>query len=129
MYFHHTNTLHTPHTNFITIYCISIPLLVLSIENLASLLEKLWSARVEWYNLGLALGLPCTDLDAIRDASPNRPDDCLREVLKKWLLSCNPSKMMTLIKALSSQSVGFEQLAIELQSCSIAKVKSEVISC
>ena len=84
--------------------------LVLSTNDLHFLLTSLWSVRGKWYYFGLALGFPDTDLDAIHKCD-NSPDDCLKNVLKKWLHSGHPAKMSVLIKALKSPTVGHEQLA------------------
>ena len=76
------------------------------------LLEKLYSVRAKWYNLGLGLGISCDDLDAIKKDCKEDTGDCLREVLKIWL-SKNPLKS-DLIEALESKTVRGNRLAVEL---------------
>ena len=76
------------------------------------LLEKLYSVRAKWYNLGLRLGISCDDLDAIKKDCKEDTGDCLREVLKIWL-SKNSLKS-DLIEALESKTVRGNSLAVEL---------------
>ena len=84
----------------------------LSKDDLAELLSQLYHVCVKWYNLGLALGLHSDRLDAIKLQYSDRPDDCLREMLKLWL-SSTPQKE-DLVEALKVPPVGYESLADEL---------------
>ena len=38
-----------------------------------------------WKDLGISLGVGIGDLDGIVSANPHSPNDCLREMLTKWL--------------------------------------------
>ena len=60
---------------------------------------------VIWFNLGLALGLKQPTLKAIE--YQNKPEDCKREMLTKWLHrfdTCRPS-WKALVEALRSPNV------------------------
>lgn len=86
---------------------------VLSINCLRDLLNKVWGASSEWYNIGLGLDLSINELDCISQQE-KRPQDCFREMLKKWLRkTVNPHKSQ-LINALRQPSVDHQQLAKDL---------------
>ena len=87
---------------------------VFSMDSLRTLLNKLWSARSEWYNIGLGLGLSADELKSI-DQKERKPGDCLREVLIEWLKQRNPRKFQ-LIEALRQPCVGYENLAEDLHT-------------
>ncbi len=87
---------------------------VFSVDSLQTLLNKLWSAKSEWYNIGLGLGLSADELNSI-DQKERKPGICLREVLFEWLKKRNPRKSQ-LIEALRQPCVGYEQLAEELDT-------------
>ena len=87
---------------------------VFSMASVRTLLNKLWSARSEWYNIGLGLGLSADELKSI-DQKERKPGDCLREVLIEWLKKRNPRKSQ-LIEALRQPCVGYEQLADDLRT-------------
>ena len=78
------------------------------------MLNKLWSAKSKWYNIGLGLGLSADELDSI-DQKGREPGDCLREVLSHWLKKRNPRKSQ-LIEALRQPCVGYGQLAEDLHT-------------
>ena len=88
---------------------------ILTENDLASILDKVWDGRAKWYNIGLQLGLTAGTLDAIQKTNYNDTDSCFRETLKKWLRSTelNPS-WCGLAKALRAPSVGREDLAKHL---------------
>lgn len=110
--------------NYLILYVLMVKLLlsdfyhemlglaVLSVNYLRALLNKVWDANSEWYNIGLGLDLSSNELDGIRQEE-KRPGDCFREVLKKWLMKSNPRKSQ-LIEALKQPCVGHEQLAEDL---------------
>ena len=87
---------------------------VFSIDSLQALLNELWNARSEWYNIGLGLGLSADELKSINQKE-RKPGDCLREVLIEWLKKRNPRKSQ-LIEALRQPCVGYEQLADDLHT-------------
>ena len=95
-------------------------------NDLGELLNKLFPVRAKWYNLGLGLGLSSDDLNAIRSSEHgDSPDNFLREMLMIWLSTKNPEKA-DLIKALRQPSVGYHNLADELQSWSPVRLNVPV---
>ena len=65
--------------------------------------ESVFYARAKWYNIGLKLNIPCSDLEVYRNL---RPDDALRDILRYWLRRTNPAPTMNkLIEALRSPTV------------------------
>ena len=66
----------------------------LSLDNdLGTLQSELHEARDKWYNLGVQLKVPVSDLKAIQAKFKysNDPGDCLREMLTRWLsITINP---------------------------------------
>ena len=59
---------------------------VLTINDLNDVLNTVWFASDEWYNIGLILGIKFDTLDVIR-MEERRNEDCLRRVLQEWLKS------------------------------------------
>ena len=58
---------------------------VLTIEDLAALLNELYPVRGRWYNLGLQLQLSVADLQRIESEYKHDHGTCLRQMLIKWL--------------------------------------------
>lgn len=102
----------TPHAQLMLIASVTYILFVYFIESLNDLLNQLWDAKLKWYNLGLGLGFSSTDLDAISINYSHQTDNCLREILKRWLLK-NP-QMSRLIQAFKQPSVGLECIVKKL---------------
>ena len=88
---------------------------VLTIDDLAPVLEETYEARAKWHNLGVALRLPEHELESI-ESQCSAPEDGLREILKTWLRRVEPQPTRAaLVKALASKLVGKELLAKELE--------------
>ena len=62
----------------------SIQQMVLGVNDVVKVLDKLYDIRAKWYDIGLRLNVPAETLEKIR-----APDDnsCLRQVLIIWLRS------------------------------------------
>ena len=58
----------------------------LGIDDLNVVLNSIWDARTQWFNIGLCLGVSPSDLSVINSAKSN-PEECLREMLIIWLRS------------------------------------------
>ena len=98
----------------------------LAIEDLKQVLDKVWDARVKWYEIGLGIKIRSTDLDAIGKRHRDDPDVCFRELLSTWLKQASPKPTWALLAdALKSRPVGFEQLSEELGSQSKISGKSK----
>ena len=96
----------------------------LTIADLEQVIDKVWDARVKWYQIGLGIKIKSTDLDAIRKRHGNDPDECFCELLSVWLNQASPKPTWALLtKALKSRLVGFEQLSEKLGS------QSQIIEC
>ena len=86
----------------------------LTIDNLGDVLEAVWEARSEWYNIGLKLGISAGTLDSI-EATNQNPGRCLTAMIKDWLRSGRPkSSWAAVARALKSPMVGYAQLAEQL---------------
>ena len=79
--------------------------------DLANILQAAWKARVEWYNIGLALCISSDTLDVIKSENHHVVKDCFREMLKEWLKSEPPPTWTELVEALKSPIVEYEELA------------------
>ncbi len=83
----------------------------LTVDDLAAVQSKAWSARHKWYNIGLQLGLKADDLDCIQ-MSDRDSANCFTEMLKQWLRQGSIEKTWDkLIKALQSETVNYGTLA------------------
>ena len=95
----------------------------------------LWDTRSKWHNIGLALGVDPTTLEAIKRSNHHVVDDCFKEMLLVWLRRANPIPCWkALADALRSPSVGVhvEELPCGMFSyvCSITYLQSySICSC
>ena len=72
-------------------------------SDLSEVYERVFYARARWYNIGLKLNIPCSDLEVYRNLSS---DDALRDMLRYWLRRTNPAPTWSrLIEALRSPTV------------------------
>jgi DNA-binding beta-propeller fold protein YncE len=78
------------------------------------------AAYAKWFNIGLGLNLEVGDLEAIRNTNSN-VDDCFRDMLEKWLRTSLRPTRSNLITVLRERTVGFNQLAEELESKSLKR--------
>lgn len=86
----------------------------LSLDSLGEILEELYDVNSKWYNVGLRLKLKASALDKIKSYSSDSVE-CLREMLKEWLISCEDCTWQVLIGSLRSRSVGEYALAKRLE--------------
>lgn len=96
------------------LYYFSVSLGLLSIEDLATVLEAIWDIRNQWYNLGLLLRIPASELDSIDKDNANI-GDCARSTLKFWLQNAERPTWAALVNALQSPIVGQFVVADRIQ--------------
>ena len=84
---------------------------------LKAVLNELHSVRVNWYNIGLELGIPYTELNCFRKMYSD-PSDSLREVLIHWLKTAvdSPPSWEAVVSALRSPIVNEMNVAAQLES-------------
>ena len=74
-------------------------------NNAKEVLNLIWDYRSRWRFIGIELGIDVSTLDTI-DRDYRKADDCLTELITKWLRCTNPKPTRSAIaKALESQSV------------------------
>ena len=85
---------------------------ILTTADSAEVLRELLPAQNKYYNLGLALGLAEHEVDGIR-STYRRPEECLREVIIKFLQQTSESKRnwRFIAGALSDRLVSHQVLA------------------
>ena len=88
----------------------------LTINDLTKVQNKIWEARVQWYNLGLGLDLGPDSLDAIELDNQGKSDRCFRAMLSEWLKKTSRPTWNALAVALKSPSVGYSHLSEEILS-------------
>ena len=96
-------------------------------NDLKEVRNKVFPATSKWYDLGLELGILSDDLDTIKKGN-DEPQDCLREVLKRWLDNADLTPTWTtIIIALRSPAVGHQSFAEELeqQVCTKAEINRQ----
>ena len=85
-------------------------------DDLADVLNAIYTVRSKWYHIGLQLKIPFQTLNVIRTEHRDNTTDCLTEMLQKWLTSVSPPPTWSgLVQALSSAPVGEERLAEEIR--------------
>ena len=94
---------------------------------LKALLNELHSVRVNWYNIGLELDIPYTELNCFRTMYSD-PSDSLREVLIHWLKAAvEPSPTWkAVVTALRSPLVNEMNVAAQLESKYCAPVQNDM---
>ena len=76
-------------------------------NNLPKVVTLTWSARLEWFNLGLGLGIDKTTLEVIRHDNHDKVKPCFREMLSEWLKMVDPRPSWErLVIALQDPSIG-----------------------
>jgi hypothetical protein len=87
----------------------------LSTSDLSKVRNEILSAAAKWYDIGLELGLTPDYLDTIKRANVDS-QDCLRELLRRWLSSVDPQpSWKALITALSTPAVNYHALGSEIE--------------
>ena len=87
----------------------------LCINDLGRVYEHLIDTSPRWYELGLQLDVPPTELNKIRYQYGD-PNVCLREMLMYWLKQTeSPPSWSALVTALRRRSVGENVLALKLE--------------
>lgn len=90
----------------------------LDLHSLAEIFGKIYEVRTKWNNFGLALGMDYNDLAAVKIECRDILDECLKELLARWLKKSRPRPTWkALIEALKSKTVGFEELAEKMTRC------------
>ena len=104
----------------------------LSTSDLSKVRNEILSAAAKWYDIGLELGMTADYLDTIRKTNDD-PQDCLRELLRRWLSGVDPQPSWKgLITALSSPAVKYHALASEIEekySSGNAGIRVRSVSC
>ncbi len=88
----------------------------LCLDDLVTILTELLPACVDWYNIGLALNIRPTALNAMKAGTDKEPKDCLRDMLIEWLSASPDPSWEGLIAALRHPIVGKETLARQLET-------------
>ena len=83
--------------------------------------SNFWEARNKWFSIGLGLNMEVSDLEAIRQTNRDNVDDCFMDMLKKWLRTSLRPTQSNLITVLRERTIGFNQLAEELESKSLKR--------
>ena len=89
-------------------------------DDLGDIQDEAWDARAQWYNIGLGLRLPTTDLDVI-DKDKGDIEAKFRCMLLKWLRSGKHCTWEALCKALSTRSVNHSVLAATIRQSIASK--------
>ena len=81
--------------------------------DLDQVLEEVFDAKAKWKFIGLKLGVPKGELDAI-EYSNSSIGQKLMEILDKWLQSGRNTTWKTLAEAMGAATVGREDLKQKL---------------
>ena len=86
-------------------------------EDLKVVQETLWDVRSKWRNLGIQLDIKVEDLETIAANNSLKVDDCFTDCITQWLRqSSPPPTWVSLIRALNSPTIRFQDLAKELKA-------------
>jgi len=96
----------------------------------ATVVQELGSVAAKWEAIAVELGMQSTDLDAIKDESPEDGDeDCLQRVANWWLGGKDTKPQCSgHVGAMRSDAVGELELAknLETKYCSEQSVEGEL---
>jgi DNA-binding beta-propeller fold protein YncE len=92
----------------------------LDIRDLYVIYSNFWEARNKWFEIGLGLNLEVSDLEAIQQTNRDNVDKCFMDN-KKWLRTSRRPTQSNLITVLKERTIGFNQLAEELESKSLKR--------
>ena len=104
---------------------------ILTIDHLKIVFNELQSCSKKWYYIGLELDFSADTLDNIESESSD-PNGYLLKVLKRYLRRSDPHPTWKrIVAALKSKSVGYEQLAdqIERQYCRDCETTNDSSTC
>jgi tripartite motif-containing protein 2/3/tripartite motif-containing protein 71 len=93
----------------------------LDIRDLHVICSNFWEARIKWFEIGLGLNLEVSDLEVIQQTNRDNVDKCFMDMLKKWLRTSPRPTQSNLITILRERTVGFNQLAEELENKSLKR--------
>ena len=85
----------------------------LIIDDLITVLERVWPARSKWYLIGLYLGIDVGSLDAIKRDNRDQSEDCFTKVLSTWLRSTRTRTWKVIVEVLQSSVVGVQVVVLE----------------
>ena len=81
------------------------------------IISEIRDAHCKWEDIGIQLNIGKPDLDAINEEFRDNPQNCLAEMLTLWLRQGkSPTTWCKLISVLKHPTVGFQQLAEEIES-------------
>ena len=83
-------------------------------DDLSTVHEYLFEAKVKWYCIGMRLKVKIEDLDAVEATKANM-DDRLLEMIKIWLQKGTNKTWQTVIAALENKVVGRPDVAIKIK--------------
>ena len=63
---------------------------LVTINDLPQVFRAVFDARTKWYDIGLELNIDAASLDAVQNDNPHNVQNCLRDMLKKWLRRSQP---------------------------------------
>lgn len=89
----------------------------LCVNDLRDVQAAIWEARIQWYNIGIALDFQPTSLSVIKENNRDSVDKCFTTMLIEWLKT-NPS-WSDLVAALKSPTVNFPLIADEVYARNI----------
>ena len=96
----------------------------LSVDDLKDIVSEIRETRCQWENIGLQLEIKKSDLEAIDKENRGDTQKCLTEMLTHWLRQgSSPTTWSTLISVLKHPTVGFQQLAEEIESKTLYAVE------
>ncbi len=78
--------------------------------------DLLWSARSEWYNLGIALGVDPNTLEVIKITNPSNSDDCFNAMLKSCSETNTSLTWSGVCEALRKPSVAHNDVAESIEA-------------
>lgn len=91
--------------------------------------KLLYDVRSKWNNFGLELEIKHSELEAIRKKHNDDPDECFKELLSIWLKKLDPKPTWeSLVSALKSKTVGYEQLSEEVRQKHLSSTSSSCAS-
>ena len=84
-------------------------------NDFAELAGELKPVFAEWYELGIALGLPIPQLKEIETTQNKKPSRCMIDMLEAWFKQGSDKTRSQVVQALRSPLVGHNDVADEIE--------------
>ena len=93
-------------------------------KKLFKVFEGISDTKSQWKNIGRALGLSSSVLDGIEKKNDTNQQDCLYDMLEKWIAT-GKATFEDLLSALESKLVGYKDFTTRIRTLSLKEKREK----